>query len=32
MSSARNAGEIAFFAFEVQPSADIARVKCAECT
>ena len=30
MSSARNAGEIAFFDFEVQPSAEIARVECAE--
>ena len=31
VSSARNAGEIAFFGFEVQPSAEIVRVKCAEC-
>ena len=31
VSSARNAGEIAFFGFEVQPSAEIVRAKCAEC-
>ena len=31
VSSARNAGEIAFLDFEVQPSAEIVRVECAEC-
>ena len=31
MSSARNAGEIVFFDFDVQPSAEIVRVECAEC-
>ena len=31
VSSARNAGEIAFFGLEVQPSAEIVRVECAEC-
>ena len=31
VSSARNAGEIAIFGFEVQPSAEIVRVECAEC-
>ena len=31
VSSARNAGEMAFFGFEVQPSAEIVRVECAEC-
>ena len=31
VSRARNAGEIAFLDFEVQPSAEIVRVECAEC-
>ena len=31
VSSARNAGEIAISDFEVQPSAEIVRVECAEC-
>ena len=31
VSSARNAGEIVFFGFEVQPAAEIVRVECAEC-
>ena len=31
MSSARNAGKVAISDFEVQPSAEILRVACAEC-
>ena len=31
VSSAQNASEIAFFDFEVQASAEIVRVECAEC-
>ena len=31
MSSAQNAGKVAFFGFEVQPSAEIARVHRTKC-